>query len=105
MEPDRTPGMAELWQEWELLETMAVSAPRATLPELDRLARQMAIAAQGSSTSVTASELDAHAEMRAVREIAQRIEVGDDVTDDEVLAALKVLRSFVERLSAALEPG
>lgn len=95
--------MAELRKEWELVQTMAVSAPRATLPELDRLAREMAAAAPEASPGETASELDAHAEMRAVREIAHRIEVGDDVGDDEVLAALKVLRSFVERLSAALE--
>ena len=100
MDNDAREKWQELWQEWELLEALAVSAPRGTLPELRDLAGRMAATAGELSEDSEMASLIEQAEMRAADSIAQRIEAGQTVEDDELTAALTILRSFVDRAAA-----
>jgi hypothetical protein len=80
------------WEsEWRALEPLVVDAPDEALPELDRLLERM-IGDQREA------ELEVLAGFRAAREIARRVERGEEVDPAEVGQTVGLYRELYEHL-------
>lgn len=88
---------------WAALDETAADSPGETLPDLVRLAAQMLEERGfelGDAATTEAEEPEVVGSYRSARELADRIDAGDDVEPDEVEAALEDLRALHDHLQA-----
>jgi hypothetical protein len=99
----RDPGLdRHEWEtEWQALEPELEDAPAETLPELGDLVERMLVARGFPIHDAVADdgiEPDLLVEFRSAREIALRLERGDDVDPGEIGEAVRNYRDIYEQL-------